>query len=235
MAHTKLFPYRNALLCALSRIDRARLQPHLKLVAIELRQDMEKPNERVDFVYFIERGIASVVAVGPQLAEIGIIGPEGMTGTTVVLGNRRSPHAIYVQAAGEAQRIRTTELRRALAASPLMHGLFLKYVQTFMVQTAHTAIANARGTIPERLARWLLMAHDRLGQRRLPLTHEFLSLMLAVRRPGVTDAVNALSSQGMIKAGRGEIIVLDRGAIERCAKDLYGIPEAEYRRLLGRG
>jgi CRP-like cAMP-binding protein len=102
-----------------------------------------------------------------------------------------------------------------------------------MVQTAHTAIANARAKVDERLARWLLMAHDRVRDKRLPLTHEFLALMLGVRRAGVTEAVNILKKQKLIDTGRGEIIVLDRTGIERLASKAYGTPEAEFRRLIG--
>ena len=102
-----------------------------------------------------------------------------------------------------------------------------------MVQTAQTAISNARAKLNERLARWILMADDRIDGSRLPLTHEFLSLMLGVRRAGVTEALHALESEGLIRASRGEIIVRSRKGIERRAGDSYGIPEAEFRRLIG--
>jgi CRP-like cAMP-binding protein len=102
-----------------------------------------------------------------------------------------------------------------------------------MSQTAHTAIANARAKLPERLARWLLMAHDRVPGDRLALTHEFLSLMLAVRRAGVTEAVQDLERKRLIETSRAEIVLLDRKGLERIAGNFYGVPEAEYRRLLG--
>jgi CRP-like cAMP-binding protein len=102
-----------------------------------------------------------------------------------------------------------------------------------VIPTAQTAICNARSTLDKRLARWILMAHDRLGVDTLPLTHDFLSLMLAVRRPGVTEALHALESRGLIRAARGNITVRDRKGLEKSAAESYGIPEAEYRRLLG--
>ena len=102
-----------------------------------------------------------------------------------------------------------------------------------MIQTAHTAIANARAKIDERLARWILMAHDRIGGNPLPLTHEFLALMLGVRRAGVTEALHTLKRQKLIDAERGQIVVLNRKGIERSAGESYGLPEAEYRRLIG--
>jgi DNA-binding transcriptional regulator YhcF (GntR family) len=178
---------------------------------------------------------ASVVAVqaGETRAEVGLIGCEGMSGTSVVLGAQSSPHESYMQVAGEAQQITTSDLQRAMAASKSLHLTLLRYVQVFMVQTAHSAIANARAKIDERLARWILMAHDRVAGDTLPLTHEFIALMLGVRRAGVTEAVHTLSSKGLIETRRGEIVVRNRKGIERHAGDAYGTPEAEYRRLIG--
>jgi CRP-like cAMP-binding protein len=165
--------------------------------------------------------------------EAGLIGREGMSGLTIVLGDHRSPHSTYMQAAGEGQRISAVELRKAMQQSGSLHGSLLKYVQVFMTQTAHTAIANARAKLEERLARWILMADDRLDGKSLPLTHEFLSLMLGVRRAGVTEALHALEAQKLIQPARGEIVVLNRKGIERKAGASYGVPEAEYRRLIG--
>jgi CRP-like cAMP-binding protein len=165
--------------------------------------------------------------------EVGLIGREGMSGLTIVLGNHSSPHSTYMQAEGQGQRLRTTELRKAMQESPSLQASLLRYVQVFMVQTAHTAIANARAKLDERLARWILMADDRLDGASLPLTHEFLSLMLGVRRAGVTETIHALETLNLIKAARGEITVLDRKGVERKAGTSYGVPEAEYRRLIG--
>ena len=109
----------------------------------------------------------------------------------------------------------------------------LKYVKRSESQAAHTAISNARSKLDKRLARWLLMAHDRIGDNRLPMTNEFFSLMLGVRRAGVTEAVHALESPGLIKRTRGQIVVRDRKGIEQRAGASYGVPEAEYRRLMG--
>ncbi len=228
-------PTRNRLLAALSKDDRDRLQPHLEPIDLELRKPLEQPNKRIDNVYFLDVGIASVVAVQARETnvEIGLIGREGMTGLAIVLGNHRSPHATYIQAAGKGQRIAAAELRKALAASATLQVLLMKFVQAFMVQTAHTAIANARAKLDQRLARWLLMAHDRLDGNALPLTHEFLALMLGVRRAGVTEALSALEGRRLIEAARGRIVVRDRKGIERSAGGSYGVPEAEYRRLLG--
>jgi CRP-like cAMP-binding protein len=226
---------RNRLLAALSREDFALFQPHLRSADLPLKTDLELPHERIDAVYFMEAGIASVVAVASDSteAEVGLIGCEGMSGTAVVLGGDRSPHSTYIQVVGEGQRLPANELRRAMDASGSVRTLLLKYVQVFMVQTAHTAIANARSHIDQRLARWILMAHDRTRDNTLPLTHEFLALMLAVRRPGVTEALQSLKRQKLIDSRRNQIIVLDREGIEQMAGNSYGMPEREYRRLIG--
>ena len=228
-------PSSNRLLAALSRADLGLLQPHLKHGPLKLRQDLERPNRRIDYVYFPDGGFASVVAVqaNDTRGEVGLIGYEGMTGTSILLGSDRTPHSTYIQAAGQGQRIRTLKLRQAMEASKSLRMLLLRYVQVFMVQTAHTAISNARGRLDARLARWILMAHDRVRDETLPLTHEFLSLMLGVRRAGVTETLHSLESQKLIYTGTGRVTLRNRKGMERTAGNSYGTPEAEFRRLIG--
>ena len=228
-------PLRNRLLAALSPGDFALLQPHLQPLALPVKRDIERPNRRIDSIYFIEAGIASVVAVQSDetQVEVGLIGREGMSGAAVVLGGDQSPHSTYIQIAGEGRRIAAKELRKAMDASASLRSLLLKFVQVFMVQTAHTAIANARSHIDQRLARWILMAQDRVRSDTLALTHEFLALMLGVRRAGVTEALQSLKRQKLIDNGRNQIIVLNRKGIELLAGKAYGTPEREYRRLIG--
>jgi CRP-like cAMP-binding protein len=233
MAAASRFTKGNRLLQALSSDDVALLAPHLKPVDMPVHRDMEKPNRPIEDVFFMETGIASIVAKQPNgtVAEIGLVGCEGMTGTAIVMGTDRSPHSTYVQAKGTAQRLAAKDLREAMDESPSMQTVLLKFAQAFAIQTAHTAIANARAKLHERLARWLLMAHDRVSGDTLPLTHQFLSLMLAVRRAGVTEAVHALQKQKLIEAHRAAIIVLNRKGLEKIAGNFYGVPETEYRRL----
>jgi CRP-like cAMP-binding protein len=231
----KFSPPRNQLLSAMSVTDLALLRPHLKPIEMAVFKEMERPNRPIDTVYFMEAGIASVVAVQPDetKVEVGLIGREGMSGIAVVLGGEQSPHSTYIQVAGEGLRMPAKELRKAMDASGSLHKLLLRFAQVFMVQTAHTAIANARSHIDQRLARWILMAHDRTGATTIPLTHEFLSLMLGVRRAGVTEALQNLKRQKLIDNGRSQIVVLERKGIERLAGSSYGVPEKEYRRLIG--
>ena len=225
----------NRLLASLSTDDFDLVGPHLESVTLGLRNSLERPNRRIDAVYFPEAGFASVVAVqskGKQV-EVGLIGREGMTGLPIVLGNHRSPHATYIQAPGTGKCIPATELRKATQTSLSLRDSLLKFVQAFGVQTTHTAVSNAQSRLDVRLARWLLMAHDRIGDDTLPLTHEFLSLMLGVRRAGVTETLHVLRERGLISYGRGQIAVKDRKGLERAAGEAYGVPEAEYRRLIG--
>src|SRR5947209_6138796 len=134
-------PSSNRLLAALSRADLDLLQPHLKHGQLKLRQDLEWPNRRIDYVYFPDGGIASVVAMqaNDTQVEVGLVGYEGMTGTSILLGSDRTPQSTYVQVAGEGQRIGARKLRQALEASKSLRALLLRYVQVLMVQTAHTA------------------------------------------------------------------------------------------------
>ena len=229
-------PQKNRLLARLAPKDFDALRPHLEAVDFPLRFVLERPQRKIENVFFPESGFASVVAVqaNETRIEVGLIGCEGMSGIAVVLGNHQSPNETYIQMCGAGQRISVDALRKATAKSAGMHGIMLKYVQAFLTQTAHTAISNARSHIDQRLARWILMAHDRGSGPTIALTHEFLSLMLGVRRAGVTQALNALVKQGLIKSARGQITVLDRSGLEKRAGDSYGVPEAEYRRLLGK-
>jgi CRP-like cAMP-binding protein len=226
--------HRNRLLSALSEGGLDLLQPHLEPLAMEVRHLMEDRNKPIKHIYFMEEGIASVVAVaeGGKQIEVGLIGREGMTGIVVAMGNHQSPHVTYVQVRGRAQRIGVAEFRAALEASATLKPLLLKFAQAFMVQTAHTAIANGRAKVEERLARWVLMARDRMDGDELPLTHEFLALMLGVRRAGVTEALNALEDRELLRPGRGKILVLDRKGLEKIAGGYYGVLESELRRLM---
>src|SRR3954451_5823638 len=224
----------NRLLNSLSAADLGLLLPKLVPLALPLRQVLETPNKRIDDVYFIDSGFASVVAIqGKQVkAEVGLIGREGMTGLPVVLGNHLAAQSTYIQAPGSGHRIDAIVLRKAMNNSPSLRTSLLKYVNAFMIQTTHTAVANACAKLDQRLARWILMADDRVDGRSLPLTHEFLSL-LGVRRAGVTEALHALERKGLIGSTRGAILVRNRKGIERSAGGTYGVPEKELRRLMG--
>jgi CRP-like cAMP-binding protein len=231
--HPSPSPHRNQILSSLSASDLGLLEPHLASIAMKVRHVCEEPNKPIKHVYFMEEGITSVVAITKKGKKIEIgIGSEGVTGFPVIMGNHRSPNSTFVQIAGSAQRIAVTDLREAMDKSESLRRSLLKFAQSFMIQTAHTAVANGSATLAERLARWLLMAHDRVEGDDLPLTHEFLSLMLGVRRAGVTTALQDLESKALIRSRRGLIRILDRDGIEEIAGSFYGIPESEWQRLM---
>jgi CRP-like cAMP-binding protein len=145
-----------------------------------------------------------------------------MTGSSVVLvSNDRAAHDTYMQMAGNGQRMRVANLREAIMQSVDLHHVLLRYVRSFLLQTASTALANGRSKIEERLARWLLMAQDRIDGDQLPMTHEFLSVMLGVRRPGVTIALQALERENLIAHRRGIITILDREALKARSNGAY--------------
>lgn len=225
---------RNRILNALSDADLALLEPQMETVSLKCRQRLQSANRRIDHVYLVESGIVSVVAIGNgdrRQAEVAIVGREGMTGVPVVLGSDRSPCDHFVQAGGVGQRISADDLRSAMSKSNSLRHCLLKFAHVFAVQSSYTALSNARGSLPERLARWLLMALDRLDADTLAITHEFLALMLGVRRAGVTTALGDFQQLGVIDVRRGVVSIRDRSALEEASKGLYGIPEAEMERL----
>lgn len=225
----------NRLLARLPTRDFNLLAPHLRSVDLPLRKRLEIPHRAIAQVYFPESGFVSVVADGsaPHGVEVGIIGREGMTGLAVVLGTDRTPNDTFVQNAGKGLSLSAAELRRAMDKSASLRTRLLLYVHTFLIQATQTAKANGRSTIEERLARWLLMAHDRLENDELTITHEFLSLMLGVRRPGVTIALNILEHSALITIDRGVISIHDRAGLKQAANGAYGVAETEFNRVFG--
>lgn len=227
--------YRNRLLAALSAEDLAPIRASLERVELPLESVLIEPNRPIGHVYFIEEGLCSVVATvddGNRI-EVGLFGREGMAGTALVLGAAQSPHLGFMQVGGYGHRVEAQAFGAALEGSAPLRGLMLRYTQTFLVQTAQTALANASAPVEQRLARWLLMYHDRQDGDDLPVTHAFLSMMLGVRRPSVTVAIHMLEGAGLIRARRGHVRVLNRDRLERAAGSAYGTAEAEYDRLIG--
>lgn len=225
---------RNRLLRAMAPEDFALVGPYLEPVALPRGKILIQPHQPIDHVVFPESGVASVVALNSDSrpVEIGIVGREGLVGPSVFLGVDRTPHQSFFQMEGAGYQIPAPLMIRALEASPSLHDLLLRYIHVLMVQTAATAMSNGDSVLSERMARWLLMCHDRVDGDELALTHEFLSLMLAVRRPGVTEAIHLLEGTGIIRARRAHITILDRERLEETAGDSYGVPEAEYERLI---
>lgn len=226
---------RNRLLRALSPDDFSLLQPHLKAQRTELRQTVIEPNEPITQLFFPETGYVSLVTQGAQgdKVEIGIVGREGVVGAApVLLGSDRTPHHCFVQAAGEMLAIETPALCAAVDQSPTLRGLLLRYILVQFVEASQTAFINASYQLEARLARWILMCHDRVDGDELTMTHDFAAVMLGVQRTSATLGIQALEGRRLIKAQRGRITVTDRPGLVALADHSYGVPEAEYARLI---
>ncbi len=219
-------PFRNAVLKSLPDGDIRLVQASLQPVELPVRHVIETANKPIKAVYFLEAGLASVVATnkGHRL-EVGLIGRDGMTGISVVLGQDRSPNETFIQVAGAGYSIPVQALRTAMDKSRSLERALLAYAHSFLNQTSRTALSNGTATLEERLARWLLLASDRLDGDNVPLTHEFLSLMLGVRRAGVTVALNFLEKRGVIALSRKQIVILDREGLKKSANGTYHEPE----------
>jgi CRP-like cAMP-binding protein len=225
---------RNRVLASLSAEDNELIEPFLQDVELPFRQRLQAEHRTIEFAYFPDSGIASVVAIGKGArlqSEVGLVGFEGMTGWPILMGSNRTPFDVFMQVEGAGRRIAVADLLSVTGKSPTLQYAVMKSAYLFLIQTAHTALANAHGQLEERLARWLLMACDRSHGDEMILTHEFLALMLGVRRAGVTMALQHLSVRGLIETARGSIIVKDREGLEEIAGGLYGVPEAEFERL----
>jgi CRP-like cAMP-binding protein len=226
----------NLLLRMMAQDDFALLQPHLERAELSPHDRLYEANRPIERVHFIEGGVASIVAIqeNDDQVEVGLYGREGMSGSAVVLRAGQSPHRSMMQVDGTTSlHIASERLLDACGQSPALHTLLLRFAQSLVVQAALTAVSNAQFALPERLARWLLMCHDRVDGDRIELTHEYMAMMLAVRRSGVTVTLHTLEATGAIRATRGLIVVTDRGRLEEIAGESYGEAEKEYRRLIG--
>jgi CRP-like cAMP-binding protein len=235
MSPSSTAEFRNRLLNALASDDLQALLPHLEHVELKLRASLVDIDADIEYVHFIESGIASVVASSTdgERIEVGHIGWEGLSGTAVCLGVTVGSTETFMQVAGDGYRIRTADFAKLLTTNPTLRDLMLRYIYTQQIQVAYSALANARYDLRQRLARWLLMCHDRVDGDVLILTHEFLSLMLGVRRAGVTGEMHILEGMGLIKATRGSIRIIDRARTEELAAGSYGHPELVYDTLIG--
>jgi len=196
---------------------------------------LERPNRVIEHVYFPDSGFASVVAnaKNERSIDVGMIGREGMTGTAVILGTDRSPNETFMQIAGDGWRLAAEELRRATEQSTTLFRSLLLSANAFLAQVTQTALSNGSSKLEQRIARLLLMAHDRADGDEIRLTHEAFAAMLGVRRPGVTIALHFLEKQDVIRVHRGAISLIDRARLDGLAHGSYGLSEAESRRLFG--
>ena len=228
---------RNRLLAALSAEDWAHVEPHLEAVELPFDQTIHAADGPVDAVFFVEAGMVSLIVAleGGEEVEAGLAGPEGLVGVPLVYGNSHTLTHARVQMEGTALRIDAAAFRAAMERSATLRALLLRYALAFHAQVTLTAACNARHAIDQRLARWLLTAHDRAGADEFAMTHELLSLMLGVRRPGVTVAAGMLQKAGLIHYARGRMTITDRLGLEAASCECYQTVRHEYARLLGPG
>jgi CRP-like cAMP-binding protein len=226
---------RNCLLRLLPDAAFHDLAPHLEFVELPRGTVFSEPLVEPTHSYFLETGIGSVVAVSPegQHSEVAIFGREGMTPAFLVLETTRTPFSIFMQVPGRGFRIANDHLLAAARRWPPLERLLLRYAYVVSIQSAYTGLSNSIHHVDVRLARWLLMCHDRTRNNQFSLTHEFLAVMLSVRRSSVTTALHMLEGKHLIYSERSLITIRDRKALEDFAGDAYGIPEAEYVRLIG--
>ena len=226
----------NLLLRSLSQADLAVLLPHLTRVRLSREQVLVDAGAPIEHVYFPEAGVASVVSKLPDTAptEVGIFGREGMSGVAGILGADTASAQTFIQIDGStALRMGLGELRNAMDASPTLRMSLLRYVQTFLTQISHSVVSNAHHPLEARLARWLLMCHDRMDGDDLALTHDFMAMMIGCQRTGVTITLHVLEGGGSIRSKRSHVFIRSRERLEELAGDAYGWPEAEYRKLIG--
>jgi CRP-like cAMP-binding protein len=220
----EITPVRNELLATLPRAAYLRLLPHLESVALPLGAGLYNSGEIIEHVYFPEDALVSLVTHMSDGAtvEVGLIGRDGMVGIPVLLGDDIAFEAAVVQIAGSALRMPSAAFKDAIqwGRSQLLTCLLL-YTRVLMKQVAQTAACNGRHTVEKRLARWLLMCHDRSGSDELALTQEFISDILGVRRAGVSSASIVLQQEGFIRYSRGTITILKREGLEAFACECY--------------
>ena len=226
-------PIQNKILASLPAKEYARLARHLTPVSFHHGDILYKTQQRIDDVYFVNTGVVSLVAnmKDGRGVEVGLIGNDGMVGLSVVLGDYVSPTDAIVQVADGALRMSADILRKELKRDGKLLGLLQLNTLVMMKQVSQTAACNGSHTVGERLARWLLMCHDRVPANEIKLKQEFISQMLGIRRSGVSVAATLLQARKLIRYSRGNITVTNRRGLEAFACECYGLVKAEYDRL----
>jgi CRP-like cAMP-binding protein len=219
----------NLILRGLPRKESAQLFPLLEFLRLKLHQVLHEPGEVIRSGYFLNNGLGSVLTTQPngKTVEVGLIGKEGFVGLPVVFGFKTSGLRVVTQGEGTANRIDVDSLLRILPMCPVLEKRLLRFSMMLGMQSTQLAACNRLHDVVERLARWLLMSQDRIGGTTLPLTQEFLSQMLGVRRASVTVAAGSLQKEGWIRYSRGSVSILDRTQLESATCDCYQVIERQ--------
>ena len=224
----------NRLLAGLPDLDRHRLFGRLSAIDLATSDVLYAPGKRIHDVYFPTRGSVSLITTvrGHDRLEVGLVGDEGMLGTSLVLGVAIAPSLALVQDSGTAWRIDATSFREELERSPALRVRLQRYVHVVMCQSAQTVACTRFHVVEARLARWLLMTRDRAHSDHFHSTHESLASILGVRRAGVTHAAGSLQQQQLIRYSRGQITILDRRGLEKSACACYFANQDTYARVM---
>lgn len=224
----------NKLLALLSPSDYDAVIHETTYVELPRGRILAKMGKPIENVYFLTAGIGSIVVTTTEgrQAEAGIFGFDGYIPTSAIAGVETSSYDVFVQVAAEGYEMPYDKFRRWMEGNRRFSKIMIRSIEAFSIQLAYTAVSNAIHDVTQRLARWLLMCDDRISGHEIALTHEFLSVMLAVRRPSVTTSLHILEGLGLIKSERGVVIIRNRQELERYARDAYGWPERESARLM---
>jgi CRP-like cAMP-binding protein len=225
---------RNQLLAALPAAEYKRLRANLEYVELPVRNVLAPAGSVITHAYFVEDGLISLVhyLADGAAVEVGVVGREGFVGTPLVFGARISHTEAMVQLRGSALRITAKALRETARRSKQLQALLLSSTYALHTQVTQTAACNGRHDLQQRLARWLLSAHDRSDGDELALSHEYISMMIGRRRAGVTVALGVMKRDGLVATSHGRIQIVDRRGLEKVACECYRLVRDEYRRLL---
>lgn len=229
----RVSPYKNRILAFLPKAEILVLEPHLVELDLPRRQMLNNAGEKVQFAYFLEEGLASVVVMlaNGATVEVGVVGREGMTGLPIIMGTDRIPCQTFIQMAGSGYRIKANVLRENFDRLPQLRQMLLRYLQLHLVQASQTAACNRMHEVEERMARWLLICQDRVNSPSINLTHEFLAQMLGSRRSSVTIAAGLLHRSGLIDYSRGKVTIRDKDGLKKAACECYQAIHDEQTRL----
>lgn len=224
----------NLLLSSLDPAEREALWPYLELFPLEWHGSLHEPGEPIEFAYFPNKGVVSLMVVvkDGKSVEVGLVGNDGFLGAPLAGGLAKSPYRALVQVPGEAYRIRANALRDLLPAAPQLRNLITRYALVQSMQLAQTAACNRLHALDQRLARWLLMTHDRANSQTLNMTHERLANLLGTDRPSVSDVASSFQKHGIIAYKRGIVKILSRRKLKESACECYDIMQ-EYHSQLG--
>jgi len=216
---------KNRILLSIPDSEYRCIRPHLEFVDLPHHLKLHEPHQSMQFAHFLNEGLISLVVVlnGGKTVEAGIVGREGFVGIPAIAGLSRSPLLEVMQIAGDGFRVPASALRDILRSAPELNRLLQRYAVILGLQVAQTAGCNRLHGIEQRLARWLLMAQDRVDSEILPLTHDFLATMLGTDRPSVTLAAGILQKNQIIEYNRGAVRILNRGELEKVACECYAI------------